>query len=55
MLHTPITFRQIQFESNFEPPNRRANLILMLFPIRNRIYLKTKTKLNSKHGTKGHF
>jgi hypothetical protein len=55
MLHAPITLRQIQFESNFQAPNRPANLILALFPLRNRISHKTNTKLGSNPHTQGIF
>jgi len=55
MLHTPITLRPIPFESNFELPNHRANPAKSFVAIRNRIYLKTKAKLDSKPHDKAIF
>ena len=56
MLHTPITHRPIRLESRLEPRRRhRANLILPLFPLRNRISLKTNAKLDSNPHTQAMF
>jgi hypothetical protein len=55
MLHTPITLRPIQFESNFEPQNHRANPAKSFAAFRNRNSLKTNAKLNSNHGTQAIF
>ena len=56
MPHTPITHRPIKLESGLEPRSRhRANLILALFPPRNRISLKTNAKLDSNPHTQGIF